>query len=146
MKFRLISIGRERADDTTPLVNDYLSRISKFIRIESSVLQNERDDKIGAKILDRAKESTILIALDEGGKMFNSQGFAGLVEQWMLKGESDIVFVIGGADGLPSEVKNKADILLSLSLMTFPHRLAKLFLVEQIYRSFCIIRNIPYQK
>lgn len=146
MKFAVFSIGRERADATAPLVSDYLARISRFFPIEEVVLRQERDDKTAARILEKIGGTGLLAALDETGKMFDSVGFSKLVDSWMNTGVSKVSFVIGGADGLPHDIKQKADLLLSLSPMTFPHRLARLFLVEQIYRALCIIRGVPYQK
>ena len=69
-----------------------------------------------------------------------------MVEGWMNRGLSRVLLVIGGAEGLPGEVKKRADVTLSLSKMTLPHRLARLILIEQLYRALCIIRGVPYQK
>ena len=145
MKFTVYSVGRERADAASPLTADYLSRISKFFAVEDTVLRQDRDDKIAARILQKT-EGDLLIALDERGKMMDSHQFSSLIGSWMNTGVAKVSFVIGGADGLPEEIRKKANFLLALSRMTLPHRLAKLFLAEQLYRGLCILRNIPYQK
>ncbi|MCP4601297.1 MAG: 23S rRNA (pseudouridine(1915)-N(3))-methyltransferase RlmH [Proteobacteria bacterium] len=146
MRFHLVSVGRERSDPTAPLVADYVNRISKFHRIEDLVLKPQRIDKIASRMFKEAKKGEILVALDEHGKEFDSAEFARLMSSWMNRGISRVTFVIGGAEGLPDEVKQNADYKLSLSRMTLPHRLARLFLGEQIYRALCNIQGIPYQK
>jgi 23S rRNA (pseudouridine1915-N3)-methyltransferase len=146
LKFTIFSIGKERADSAAPLVADYLGRISKFFPIEDVVLRQDRDDKVAARILQKIGRGELIAALDEKGKMVDSVGFSKMMGGWMNTGVSKVCFVIGGAEGLPVEIRKKADLLLSLSLMTLPHRLARLFLAEQIYRGLCILRNVPYQK
>jgi 23S rRNA (pseudouridine1915-N3)-methyltransferase len=146
VKIAIISIGRERADTAAPMVLDYLSRISKFLPIEEVVLRQDRDDRVAARILQKTQDLGLLVALDEAGKTLDSHEFSSMIETWMNTCVSKVSFVIGGADGLPSDIRNRADVLLSLSRMTLPHRLARLFLAEQIYRGLCIIRRVPYQK
>ncbi len=146
MKITVFSVGRQRADAAAPLVSDYLSRISKFLPIEDVVLRPDRDDRIALRILQKPTEVGLLVALDETGKSVSSPEFSSMLEKWMNGGVAKISFVIGGADGLPDAIRQKADVLLSLSQMTLPHRLARLILVEQIYRGLCILRKVPYQK
>ena len=145
MRFTIYSVGRERADAAAPLTEDYLKRIAKFFPIDDTVLKQDRDDRVAARILQKAA-GDLIVALDERGKLMDSRTFSNQLERWMNTGVSKVSFVIGGADGLPEEIRRKADLLLSLSPMTLPHRLARLFLVEQVYRGLCILRNIPYQK
>jgi 23S rRNA (pseudouridine1915-N3)-methyltransferase len=83
------------------------------------------------------------IFLDPAGKPLDSNGFSRLIAAAEMDGR-DLVFLIGGHDGLPPEWRPRADILLSLSSMTFPHELARAMLAEQIYRAFAILRNLPY--
>jgi 23S rRNA (pseudouridine1915-N3)-methyltransferase len=83
------------------------------------------------------------IFLDPAGQPFDSTRFAGLCASAERDGR-DLVFLVGGHDGLPPEWRPRADLLLSLSSMTFPHELARAMLAEQIYRAFCILRNHPY--
>ncbi len=146
MRFQIVSVGKERSDPAAPLVADYVGRIKKFFPIENRVIPPDRNDRIANKMLKGAKKGDILIALDERGKEYNSRAFARLVDSWMNRGISRIVFVIGGADGLPDTIMERAHLKVALSQMTLPHRLARLFLVEQLYRALCIIRGIPYQK
>jgi 23S rRNA (pseudouridine1915-N3)-methyltransferase len=145
MRLRIISVGRKAADRTSPLTEDYLNRISKFIPVEDVVLKPASDDRIVIRMLKESQKSQVSIALDERGKEYNSYDFAHLFNSWMNDGVSEVAFFIGGAEGLPGEIKKKAK-LIALSKMTLPHRLARLILTEQIYRALCIIRKVPYQK
>ena len=146
MRLQIVSVGRKQADRTEPLVEDYLQRISKFVPIDSVVLKPDNEARIAARMLKESKKSQVLVALDERGQAYTSQRFAKLIASWMNDGISRITFVIGGADGLPKDVTKQANIRLGLSKMTLPHRLARLVLTEQIYRAFCIVRGVPYQK
>ncbi|MDJ0763227.1 MAG: 23S rRNA (pseudouridine(1915)-N(3))-methyltransferase RlmH [Myxococcota bacterium] len=146
MQFRLVSEGHGRADLTAPQTDDYLFRISKFFPIESIVLKPGQEKKNTERSIKVATTSDLVLALDEQGKMVDSDSFAKMVDAWMQSGISCISFFIGGASGLPAKVKQRADILLSLSPMTLPHRLARLLLAEQLYRALCQIRHIPYKK
>jgi 23S rRNA (pseudouridine1915-N3)-methyltransferase len=146
VKLKLLSVGRPKSDAAAPLVSDYVNRIKKFIPFDDLVLKPESDNKICKKMLKEAKSSTLLIAMDETGKLFNSYQFSNLIVSWMNKGYHEVTFTIGGADGLPKEILDKADLKIGLSKMTLPHRLARLILTEQIYRAFCIYKNVPYQK
>jgi 23S rRNA (pseudouridine1915-N3)-methyltransferase len=146
LRFKIISVGRERSDPAAPLVKDYVSRINKFVPIEDIVFPDERADRLTKRILKEIQDSKMVVALDERGKSYDSLGFSRWVDSWMNHGITKVSFVVGGAEGLLPEIKGRADALLALSRMTLPHRLARLVLVEQLYRACCIIRGTPYQK
>ena len=146
MRFQIVSIGRERADSTAPLVADYASRINKFIPLELRVLRADRADRVAAQLRDIENKSDVAVALDERGVTYTSAAFSDVMASWMNRGLSLVSFLIGGADGFPATVKENADLLFSLSRLTLPHRLARLLLVEQLYRALCRMRNVPYQK
>lgn len=146
MRFKILSVGRERADPLSPIVNDYLQRIAKSFPIDDLVLKSGRMDRVSERMLKEMDDADLAVALDENGKMFDSIQFSKKIGEWMNRGTGRILFVIGPADGLPKPVRSKADMVLSLSKMTLPHRLARLLIAEQIYRSICIIRGTPYQK
>jgi 23S rRNA (pseudouridine1915-N3)-methyltransferase len=114
--------------------------------MDDLVLKPDSDQRIAARMLKESKKSTVLVALDERGKEHTSRSFAKLVSSWMNNNISEVTFFIGGADGLPKEILDRATLRLALSQMTLPHRLARLVLTEQIYRAFCIVRGVPYQK
>jgi 23S rRNA (pseudouridine1915-N3)-methyltransferase len=93
-----------------------------------------------------AKSSGFIIAMDEKGQSFDSMNFAKKLANWQSLTNKNISFLIGGADGLTDEIRQKADILISLSKMTMPHSMARLVLVEQIYRANSILNNHPYHR
>lgn len=146
MKFRIFSVGREKADPAAPLVRDYLARIEKMMPVDDTVLKPGAEDRLIARLRAERSSGYVAIALDERGKTFTSAGFASLVESWMTAGRTGAAFFIGAAEGLSPGFIKEADMTLSLSSMTLPHRLARLLLAEQLYRALCILRHIPYHK
>ena len=118
----------------------YLKRISAFARI--SVKEFSTDQKMLASLPQRAYK----IALCIEGKMLDSKELADTVERLTVSGVSEIVFIIGGSDGLPEEIKSCCELRLSFSKMTFPHQLMRMILLEQIYRAFTIINHGKYHK
>jgi 23S rRNA (pseudouridine1915-N3)-methyltransferase len=127
-------------------VADYAGRIEKFLRFEVEMLKAQPYERIAERVLEKAKSAQLLVVLDERGKEYDTAGFADLISSWMNQGVKSVAFVVGGADGLPAAVLKRADLKVSLSKMTLPHRLARVVLLEQIYRGLCIIRKVPYQK
>ncbi len=137
------------------LIREYLDRIGKFVTVEVTELRDRDDvggdtrrivDKEGQDILSRTAAVPFLIALDERGRELDSRKLAGLIEKHRLAGTKQIAFVIGGHGGLADEVRERADFVLALSRMTLTHELARVLLVEQIYRALTIIHGLPYQK
>ena len=96
-------------------------------------------------ILEAASDSTLLIALDEQGKQQTSKELSKSIEKWQLNAES-VALIIGGADGLSSELKQKCNLIWGLSSFTLTHSMARLLLVEQIYRGYSLLRNHPYHR
>ena len=117
---------------------EYLKRISTFARI--AVKEFATDQKMLAALPQRAYK----IALCIEGKMLDSKELADTVERLTVSGVSEIVFIIGGSDGLPKEIKSYCELRLSFSKMTFPHQLMRMILLEQIYRAFTIINHGKY--
>jgi 23S rRNA (pseudouridine1915-N3)-methyltransferase len=138
------SVGRERADPTAPLVADYLARIRKRLPIEEAVLRDDR--QLTARITEDRRRGHLIVALDERGPQRDSPSFATLLQSWMNAGRRGVTFAIGGAEGLPAGLREGADEVLGLSRMTLPHRLARLTLVEQLYRALEILAGSPYHK
>lgn len=146
MRFKIISVGRESADPFVPIVADYLKRVAKSFPVDDVVLKSNRPDRVTERILKACEDADLVVALDEKGKAFDSIRFSKEVAGWMNRGTGRVTFVIGPAEGLPSQVRSTANLLLSLSKMTLPHRFARALLAEQLYRAICIIRGVPYQK
>jgi 23S rRNA (pseudouridine1915-N3)-methyltransferase len=146
VRLKLVSVGRERSDPAAPLVAEYAARIRKLVPFEETVLKIDSDARVAERMRREASRSDLLVALDERGEQLSSRELAALVGGWMNRGLSEVTLVIGGPDGLPPEIKEAAGLRLGLSKMTLPHRLARLVLVEQLYRALAILRNVPYQK
>lgn len=131
------------------LQEDYLKRISWNIAVKEKDIRSFRNDKDrqqkeGEALLDMTKKSPLRIVLDERGKLYDSKGFASTLQGWMMDGE--VSFLIGGADGHASSVRDEAHALLSLGKMTWPHKLVRVLLAEQLYRAYTILHQHPYHR
>jgi 23S rRNA (pseudouridine1915-N3)-methyltransferase len=140
VKLRVVAVGRLREPALRTLADDYLGRIRRYVRCDE-VEVREESELVGA--LSRA---ATVVALDVEGEELKSLEFARLIERSSMVGKGDIAFLLGGADGLPGPVLSAAQHRLSLSRLTLPHRLARVLLYEQIYRSFTILRGEPYAR
>ncbi len=146
MQFHILSEGRENADPTAPLVADYIARIGKFFPITDSVVRPGSKNGLISKSRQLISRGMLPVALDERGREYTSAQFSTQLTDWISVSPGGIVFIIGGAEGLPASLLQLARSSIALSRMTLPHRMARLFLAEQIYRGLCIQRNIPYHK
>ncbi|HMG32445.1 MAG TPA: 23S rRNA (pseudouridine(1915)-N(3))-methyltransferase RlmH [Blastocatellia bacterium] len=155
MKMRFIWIGKTRQPEIKKLVNEYLERIGKFAPVEVSELRDRTDagtdarrviEKEGGDILERVSGDQFVVALDERGEQIDSIGFAKLLEKHRMDGTRQMSFVLGGHAGLSDAVRKRAGLVLALSRMTLTHEMARLFLLEQVYRAHAIIHDLPYQK
>jgi 23S rRNA (pseudouridine1915-N3)-methyltransferase len=135
----LYFIGKPRDASCNAIAVEFLKRASRYAPCEMREIHPGRSDP-WAKHPSAAK-----VLLDPAGKKLNSAGFTDWIARAEMAGR-DQVFVVGGADGLPAEWRPKADLLLSLSPMTFPHELARAMLAEQIYRAFTTLRGHPYPR
>ncbi len=151
MKLTVLSIGKDRSGLFAPGVDEYARRLSHVAKLELVELPESRRSGARAKadeaqaVLSRLKPTDVLVALDERGKALASVPFAKWLEQHQSQGRH-VVLVIGGDEGLDETVRARAQLTLSLSAMTMPHRLARLVLMEQLYRAFSILRGEPYHK
>ncbi len=145
MKINLIVIGKLKEKFLTDGVAEYLKRIKKFATIEVREVSECRTvEEEGQKILSLVPQNSWLCVLDVAGEELSSENFAKKISALNLNGVSNLTFAIGGAFGLSEELRRAAAFRLSLSQMTLTHQMARLFLVEQIYRAFKINRNEPY--
>ncbi|MBI5547352.1 MAG: 23S rRNA (pseudouridine(1915)-N(3))-methyltransferase RlmH [Deltaproteobacteria bacterium] len=153
MKVRLLSVGRDRSGLFEPGVQEYASRLAHYCRFELVELPDAKKARDPAAaiaqeaqtILAKLKPGEAVVALDERGKALTSRDLASWLGKLQGQGK-DVCFVIGGAEGLGEEVKRRAALVLSLSAMTLPHRLARLVLAEQLYRAFTLLRGEPYHR
>lgn len=146
MKFRFLWIGKTKDKSWRALQDEYYARLAHFVRCETMELKDSTKEIEGKLILDKLNPSTFVCVLDVKGRSINSHDLAQTIENWQNRGLKEITFVIGGAEGVASEVVERADYSLSLSFLTFTHEMARVVLLEQLYRAFTIIKGFPYQK
>ncbi len=154
MKLRLVCVGKVSGPCLKEEIDEYASRIKRYVSFSTVELKEEKGsvkkdshfirEGEGKRILEKIPARAFVIVLDERGETLSSEEFADLVGKHMLQGTPELVLVVGGAYGLSESVKKRGDLLLSLSSMTFTHQMVRLFLLEQIYRGFTILRNEPY--
>jgi 23S rRNA (pseudouridine1915-N3)-methyltransferase len=139
VKIYLYFIGKPKDAHANGMAEEYVKRVSRYCPTEMREIRPERTD------LWTKHPAARKVFLDPAGKPMDSPAFA----KWMARAEleaRDLVFVIGGPDGLPPPWRARADALISLSAMTFPHELARAMLAEQIYRAFATLRGHPYPR
>ena len=145
MKITLIVVGKLKDKFLVEGVAEYLKRLRKYAKVEVCEVPEYRTiDEEGRKILSLVPKDSWLCVADVAGVALTSEGFAEKIAALALEGVSNLTFAIGGAFGLSAELRWAAAYRLSLSPMTFTHQMARLILVEQIYRAFKINRNEPY--
>jgi 23S rRNA (pseudouridine1915-N3)-methyltransferase len=154
MNIRLIAIGKTDNKNLQSLIDEYTKRLSFYVKFDLEVIPDiknvknlseaQQKEKEGELILAKINVTDHLILLDENGKTFNSLGFSDYLQKKMNTGIKTLVFVIGGPYGFSENVYQKAHGKVSLSEMTFSHQMVRLFIIEQIYRGFTILRNEPY--
>ena len=159
MKITICCVGKIKEKFYSQAIEEYSKRLSKYCKLEIKEAADEKTpdsasdtvnrmikEKEGDRLLSFIKDDSYVIALAIDGKMLDSVELSEKIDNLMLSGKSDSVFVIGGSLGLDKRVLDRADYKLSFSKMTFPHQLMRVILLEQIYRSFRIMKNEPYHK
>jgi len=154
MRINLIAIGKKMPDWISHGIEHYKKQLPKNYNFTITALESQNRKSISAEntknleeklILDAASGSSLLIAFDELGKKQSSKELSKSIEKWQLEGES-VAMIIGGADGLSSELKQKCNLIWSLSNLTLTHSMARLLLVEQLYRGHSLMTNHPYHR
>lgn len=159
MNITIACIGKLKERYWTEAVQEYSKRLGKYCTLSINELKEERardnpskaeeiaiKETEGKNLLRQIKPEAYVIALEIKGQELTSEKMAKKISGLALEGKSEITFVIGGSLGLSEEVLERADFRLSFSKMTFPHQMMRVILLEQIYRSFKIIKNEPYHK
>ena len=154
MEIKLIAIGKTDRTELDQLINSYQKRLIHYVRFSFEIIPDIKNSKSlseklqkeeeGKLILSKLSNSDRLILLDENGKEMNSVGFSEFLQKQMNSGLKRLVLVIGGPYGFSDAVYKKASGKLALSKMTFSHQMVRLFIIEQLYRSFTILKNEPY--
>ncbi len=154
MTIKLLAIGKTDNKQLISLIADYQKRLGHYIKFELDIIPDlkkvknlseaQQKQKEGELILSKLNQTDVMILLDEKGKQLDSVAFSEYLQKHMNSGIKQLVFVIGGPYGFSESVYNKAQGKLSLSKMTFSHQMIRLFVVEQLYRAFTILKNEPY--
>lgn len=154
MTIKLLAIGKTDNKQLLLLIDDYTKRLGHYINFELEIIpdlkkvkhlsESQQKAKEGELILAKLNNSDVLILLDENGKQYDSLKFADYLQKHMNSGIKQLVFAVGGPYGFSEDVYSKAIGKISLSKMTFSHQMIRLFVVEQIYRAFTILKNEPY--
>jgi 23S rRNA (pseudouridine1915-N3)-methyltransferase len=151
MQIEILAIGRARAGPERALYQTYAERIRwplvlRELEEKRRLPPAEMTAREGALLLDALPGDAAAIVLDETGKELSSEQFAKQLGRWRDDGRATIAFVIGGADGVAGEVRDRADLVLSLGRQTWPHMLVRAMLAEQIYRAQQILAGHPYHR
>ncbi|WP_271629502.1 23S rRNA (pseudouridine(1915)-N(3))-methyltransferase RlmH [Caldicellulosiruptor sp. DIB 104C] len=152
---KVICVGTIKERYFKEAAEEYKKRLSRWTKIEEIEIKEEDENKYrnvemlfkkeAEKILKHIKEGQYVVVFDINGTQLSSEEFAELLDKKVSKGE-EIVFVIGGSNGLADAIKKRANLLISFSKLTFPHQLFRILVYEQIYRGFTIIKGIKYHK
>ena len=143
MRISIICIGKIKEKYLKLGIDEFKKRLSKYCKLEIIELDDEKE---GKKILSKIKDNSYVIALAIDGKNLSSEELADTINNLGVRGNSHIVFIIGGSLGLSDEILSRANYKLSFSKMTFPHQLMRLILLEQVYRAYRINSGEPYHK
>ncbi|MBT5186234.1 MAG: 23S rRNA (pseudouridine(1915)-N(3))-methyltransferase RlmH [Kordiimonadaceae bacterium] len=151
MNLLIIAVGRMKKSPENDLMNTYLKRCPwnvKVIEVEEKrpLKGAERMAREGELLLNAIPEGATVVALDERGKEMRSTSFAQKIRTWQDQGITNLVFLIGGADGYDDKVKTRANQLISFGAMTWPHLMVRAMLSEQLYRASTILQGHPYHK
>jgi 23S rRNA (pseudouridine1915-N3)-methyltransferase len=140
VKLFVIAEGRIKERELRAVANDYLGRLTRYVRCE------EVETRDAASLAKSLPEGAFVVALEVDGERISSTEFSQRLERWGARGKGLIAFVIGGAEGIPKTLSARADARLSLSSFTLPHRLARVVLLEQLYRAMTLQRGEPYAR
>lgn len=156
MKIILPLLGKTREQYLAAGIDDFAGRLRRFVQLELPVLKEKKnaakDDQARVQreeariLLEGVPQAVLLVALDPAGRQLSSEELAELICRWEDRGVREVALLIGGPTGLAPELVMKADYVLSLSKMTFTHEMARLLMLEQLYRAFSIKAGTGYHK
>ena len=159
MNITLVTVGKIKEKYFRDAIAEYQKRLSRYCKLDivevadektpdnaSEVVEESIRTKEAERILKYVKDDAFIITLEINGKQLSSEELADKIEKLGVQGTSHIIFIIGGSIGLGKEVLNRSNFALSFSKMTFPHQMMRMILLEQIYRSYRIMKNEPYHK
>jgi 23S rRNA (pseudouridine1915-N3)-methyltransferase len=140
VKLVVVAVGRIKERELRAVADDYWGRLRHYVRCE------ELEVKDAGALARSVPSGALTIALEVDGEQLTSKQLAERVERWGAQGKGVLAFLIGGADGIPAELSRAAHARLSLSTLTLPHRLARVVLLEQLYRAMTLLRGEPYAR
>jgi 23S rRNA (pseudouridine1915-N3)-methyltransferase len=153
MRVRLIWVGKTRDARLRALADEYLKRLERFTRCEITEVREsaarqagEGIEDEGRRIISALRQDVLPVLLDVEGRQWSSSELAAEVERWQVAGTKEVAFITGGPYGVSAEVAARASIRWSLSRLTLTHEMARVVLLEQLYRAYTIIHGLPYQK
>lgn len=149
MNIKVVCVGKLKEKYWTGAIEEYSKRLKSYCKLDIVELKESPRDDVNAEgetILSKIGKDEYVITLEIKGKSLTSEKLAEKINTLAIDGKSDVTFVIGGSEGLSQAVMDRSNFALSFSAMTFPHQMIRVFLLEQIYRSFKIIKNEPYHK
>jgi 23S rRNA (pseudouridine1915-N3)-methyltransferase len=139
MHYRIVAVGRVKNEGVRSACDEYLKRLQRYANVAETEVKDE------ARILGAIPEGSRLVALSRAGEAWTSRRLAERTADWERDGR-DVGFAIGGAEALPADVLGRAECTWSLSALTLPHELARLVVLEQLYRAYTIRRGEPYHR
>lgn len=146
LRITIFAVGKLKEKFWKEACQEYLKRLGGYAKVEVRELPDSTREKEGKLLLDALPEHCPVLLLDIRGKELSSEALSARIDALSLGGDSHICFVIGGSDGVTDEVKKRATERISFGPITLPHNLARVVLLEQIYRAMKISRNEPYHK
>lgn len=159
MNIKVIAVGKIKEKYIQEGIKEFTKRLSRYCILDILEIEDEKapenlsekemeivKKKEGERILAKIPQNSFIISLEIMGKQLSSEQLSKKIDDLMVNGVNDICFIIGGSLGLSEEITNKSNFKLSFSEMTFPHQLMRLILLEQVYRTFRIMKGEPYHK
>ena len=151
MRVTIAAVGRDRSGPARDLFDEYCKRCPWPVRLveiaprQAIPLERRLADE-GARLSGAIPRDAAVIVLDERGRLLSSRAFAASLAAWQQQSRSDLAFLIGGPEGIAPDLIERADLVLALGRMTWPHRLARVLLAEQLYRASAILAGHPYHR
>ena len=144
LRIEILVAGRLKKGAFADLRDEYLKRMTWPVTITEVEGRSAEEEQ--SRLIEKIKPQSVLIALDEKGKVFSSREFSAKLSEFSTQGQTDIQFLIGGADGLNDDIRKRARFLLAFGPQTWPHMMVRVMLLEQIYRTQQIIAGHPYHR
>ena len=146
MRIAIIAVGKIKQAGLRAELDDYLGRIRRYAGCDEIELKDAAEGELVARFERALPERGVIVALEVDGRAYDSPGLARWIGRCEMDAVGTVAFLIGGAYGLPAAISRRAQQRVSLSKLTLPHRIARLVVLEQLYRAFEILRGAPYHK